>query len=1464
MKKIILLFFVVLATFSVSYGQVASYSFSQGTGTYTPLTGGTVIASYTDAATGIGRMDDQIYNLPAATIPFTFSFDGIGYDGLNVSSNGFITFGPIPPSATSYTPNSSATTYTGSIAAFGRDLEGGFVFTADRTTGSPDLVNVSNLGSAQVGDFIDGTGIPVGTTIVSIVGSTITMSANATSTGTLGACRVGGTSSNIQYGVEGTAPNRVFVIQFSNFKRFGTTLTTVQHMSLNFQIRLSETTNAINVVYGNCSPGLTTFTTVNQVGLRGPNATFATNVNNRLNVKGTSDWATSAAGTLNTSGQIFNNVAPANVIPSGLTYTWTPPTPCTGTPVAGTVAPANLNICSGTLPGNLVLSGFSSGVSGITFQWEESLDNFATAGVPAVGGTGATTSTYTPPAYSGTPIYYRAVVTCTTSGLSSTSSVTSIGNPINPTTQTTNAIISAITDVSASVNWTNGNGTRRVVVLSDSPTITDPVNGNAPALVANAVYAGTGQQIVYDGVASTVNVTGLVNGNTYYTKVYEYLRCGAGPYDYYYNVSTGTNVASFTTAAPTIPSNDDCAAPTPLTVGANFAANPLTGALYLSTNTVGLAAPTCQTSVNSDVWYTVVVPASGNVTIETQVAPLDSITDSVVIVYSGACGTLTQVGCDDDSGPTGANDFMSLLTVTGQTPGTTLYVVVRKFGTTLPSAGVSKFIVSAYDCPSTIPAPTGAAAQSFCGSGTVADLVATGTAIKWYDAPTGGNLLLSTAALVSGNVYYASQTLACESFARLAVTVTINTSAAPTFTAVAPICNGDALAALPTTSNNGITGTWSPAINNTATTTYTFTPDSGQCSTSTTTLTIVVNVRPAVTFSANPFPICAGTSSVLTANVTNVTPRISYLNLASVAQSANMNAAAFGVPVTSPLSGILALAPSNGCAAFTPGLFAGKIALIQRGTCAFAIKAQNAQDAGAIGVILYNNVAGNLIPAGSAPGVTIPVYGITQADGLALIAAMTANEVNVTLSPADALTFSWSNGSNVNTTNTGILNADTDFTVTVTNTVTGCANTIIVTVPVTPNTIPTFDAVPAICSGDALAALPTTSTNGIAGTWSPALDNTTTTTYTFTPTPVSGQCLGTTTLTITVNPVTTNGSVTTTACSSYTWPANGVTYTTSQTGLTFVTGCNTATLNLTITGNPIDYANLQFPSTQTICEGGSFTAYGRVYEAGVTDASQTLQGAGIDVEFGYDSANTDPATWTNWSAASYNSLSLCYPCNDDEYQFTTGASLTAGTYYFTFRYKRSDCTTWQYGGYPNGFWNGTSQNSGVLTVNSAPTPTGNALQTINVANANDATIASLVVNPTNVTWYGSLVDAQSETNPLPGTTVLTTGATYYAVNTVGACSSTPFAVTVTVTLGNSDFDSASFSYYPNPVKNILNLSYNQEISTVEIFNLLGQKLISNVIKANEAQVEMTNLPRGTYMVKVTSDNRVKTIKVIKE
>ncbi|MCF6128700.1 T9SS type A sorting domain-containing protein [Flavobacterium sp. AS60] len=83
-------------------------------------------------------------------------------------------------------------------------------------------------------------------------------------------------------------------------------------------------------------------------------------------------------------------------------------------------------------------------------------------------------------------------------------------------------------------------------------------------------------------------------------------------------------------------------------------------------------------------------------------------------------------------------------------------------------------------------------------------------------------------------------------------------------------------------------------------------------------------------------------------------------------------------------------------------------------------------------------------------------------------------------------------------------------------------------------------------------------------------------------------------------------------------------------------------------------------------------------------------------------------------------------------------------------------------------------------------------------------------------------------------------------------------------LGNGSFDSSSFTYYPNPVKNILNLSYNQEISNVEVYNLLGQKVSSTIINANDAHIDMSNLPNGAYMVRVTSNDQVKTIKVIKE
>lgn len=99
-------------------------------------------------------------------------------------------------------------------------------------------------------------------------------------------------------------------------------------------------------------------------------------------------------------------------------------------------------------------------------------------------------------------------------------------------------------------------------------------------------------------------------------------------------------------------------------------------------------------------------------------------------------------------------------------------------------------------------------------------------------------------------------------------------------------------------------------------------------------------------------------------------------------------------PPTSGTAAIVTTGPrtttTGGCAQFAAGSLTGKIALIRRGTCSFYTKAKNAESAGAIGVVLYNNAPGLVNPtvAGS-PAVGIPVVAISDADGLKLWDAIT-------------------------------------------------------------------------------------------------------------------------------------------------------------------------------------------------------------------------------------------------------------------------------------------------------------------------------------------------------------------------------------------------------------------------------------------------------------------------------------------
>lgn len=92
----------------------------------------------------------------------------------------------------------------------------------------------------------------------------------------------------------------------------------------------------------------------------------------------------------------------------------------------------------------------------------------------------------------------------------------------------------------------------------------------------------------------------------------------------------------------------------------------------------------------------------------------------------------------------------------------------------------------------------------------------------------------------------------------------------------------------------------------------------------------------------------------------------------------------------------------------------------------------------------------------------------------------------------------------------------------------------------------------------------------------------------------------------------------------------------------------------------------------------------------------------------------------------------------------------------------------------------------------------------------------------------------------------------------------PFTLSFTQPLSVPGFDASNFKAYPNPVKNVLNLDYIDDITSVTVFNLLGQQMLSREINASKGQLDMSGLTAGSYLVKVVAGSQMKTIKVIKQ
>jgi minor extracellular serine protease Vpr len=106
-------------------------------------------------------------------------------------------------------------------------------------------------------------------------------------------------------------------------------------------------------------------------------------------------------------------------------------------------------------------------------------------------------------------------------------------------------------------------------------------------------------------------------------------------------------------------------------------------------------------------------------------------------------------------------------------------------------------------------------------------------------------------------------------------------------------------------------------------------------------------------------------------------PTSGQFPMARTGTSASTNDACNGVPFTQPV--------------------ADRVALIRRGICSFHEKALNAQNAGALAVVIYNNVAGRVSPSvAGTPAITIPVVSISDTEGVLINNRLAAGPVTMT------------------------------------------------------------------------------------------------------------------------------------------------------------------------------------------------------------------------------------------------------------------------------------------------------------------------------------------------------------------------------------------------------------------------------------------------------------------------------------
>ena len=333
------------------------------------------------------------------------------------------------------------------------------------------------------------------------------------------------------------------------------------------------------------------------------------------------------------------------------------------------------------------------------------------------------------------------------------------------------------------------------------------------------------------------------------------------------------------------------------------------------------------------------------------------------------------------------------------------------------------------------------------------------------------------------------------------MTIVVEQTTTPSFTQIGPICEGDTFT-LPSTSNEGITGTWSPAVDNALTTEYTFVPTAGQCASN---ATMIVVVEQATTTSFTQLePVCNGNSFIL------------------VSTSNEGISGTWSPAINNTLTTEYTFTPDPGQCA----LSATMTVVIEAITTPSFAAIDSVCDGDTINELPTSSnegITGNWSPALDNTLTTTytftpdPNQCASTANTIITVIANSSSNFNQLDPICEGDTFILPSTSNEGITGNWSPAVDNALTTEYTFVPTAgqCATEAVMTVTVIPLITPLFTQVDTICIGDTLLDLPTTSNNSIAGAWSPAINNTSTTEYTFTPNP-GLSCVPSTTMTITV------------------------------------------------------------------------------------------------------------------------------------------------------------------------------------------------------------------------------------------------------------------------------------------------------------------------------------------------------------